>query len=714
MARVPVVDGPQVRTQALPGARVQIATPDDAFGAAQARELGQLSQGLGQVASAFERAQQEANQSRVDDALNQLREAELDLTYSEQNGYTRLKGVQALQRPDNKPLSDEYYERLHARTNELAQNLGNEAQRQMFQQRAGERLTQFRGNLMNYEGQENTNYQLSVAGGTIATASREMAAFYNDPARIDQSVSSIRAAAAKDGRLRGLSAVQIEDRTTKLVSAAHLGAIEQALATNNPLYAEQYLRTYKTQMDPADLLKARAQVDELASVYIGNAKANQTFTVYTQADNPTDMDRVTAITMQTESGGQRFGADGQLLTSSAGAKGEMQVMDGTNLDPGYGVRPAADDSPDERARVGRDYLHAMVREYDGNLAHAWAAYNAGPGAVNKALKEAADEGNPAGWLDKLPTETQNYVARNLQAYAKGEGRPATPSLEELHARLDADPDLRTRPKALQKAREELNRRHALYVKGQAETRSNAFAEGMRHIENGGRYDTIPREIRDKVDPSKWDDLRKYEETVRGNGRQQSDLATYQLLASDPERVRSMSESEFYAQRQYLSESDFKKFSDMRGRTPTGEKAPGTLDQAMVNNVVDSRLQSMGLDPKAKSGAALARVGAIRKTINDEVLLRQQAEGRAFNDAEITKVVDELFLKTRSFKNEGWLSRFMGNADEVRKATLFGATVGDIPKELRTAIEADFRAQGIDEPTDQQMLEAFFMGDLRQQ
>lgn len=714
MARVPVVDGPQVRTQALPGARVQIATPDDAFGAVQARELGQLSQGLGQVASAFERAQQEANQSRVDDALNQLREAELDLTYSEQNGYTRLKGVQALQRPDNKPLSDEYYERLNARTGELAQGLGNEAQRQLFQQRAGERLAQFRGNLMNYEGQENTNYQLSVAGGTITTASREMAAFYNDPARIDQSVMSIRAAATKDGRLRGLSAVQIEDRAIKLVSAAHLGAIEQALATNNPLYAEQYLRTYKAQMDPADLLKARANVDELASVYIGNAKANQTFTAYTQADNPTDMDRVTAITMQTESGGQRFGADGQLLTSSAGAKGEMQVMDGTNLDPGYGVRPATDDSPDERARVGRDYLRAMVREYDGNLAHAWAAYNAGPGAVNQALKAAADEGNPAGWLDKLPTETQNYVAKNLQAYAKGEGRPAAPSLEELHARLDADPDLRTRPKALQKAREELNRRHALYVKGQAEARSDAFAEGMRHIENGGRYDTIPREIRDQVDPSKWDDLRKYEETVRGNGRQQSDLATYQLLASDPERVRSMSESEFYAQRQYLSESDFKKFSDMRGRNPTGEKAPGTLDQAMVNNVVDSRLQSMGLDPKAKGGAALARVGAIRKTINDEVLLRQQAEGRAFNDAEITKVVDELFLKTRSFKNEGWLSRFMGNADEVRKATLFGATVGDIPKELRTAIEADFRAQGIDEPTDQQMLEAFFMGDLRQQ
>ena len=33
----------------------------------------------------------------------------------------------------------------------------------------------------------------------------------------------------------------------------------------------------------------------------------------------------------------------------------MQVLDGTNLNPGFGVKPAADNSPDERARVGRAY-----------------------------------------------------------------------------------------------------------------------------------------------------------------------------------------------------------------------------------------------------------------------------------------------------------------------------------------------------------------------
>ena len=76
------------------------------------------------------------------------------------------------------------------------------------------------------------------------------------------------------------------------------------------------------------------------------------------------------------------------------------------------------------------------------------------------------------------------------------------------------------------------------------------------------------------------------------------------------------------------------------------------------------------------------------------------------------MVDDLFLKTRAFRDRTWLEAFTGKAGEVRKATLFGATVGDIPKEQRTALEADFKAQGIDEPTDQQVLEAFYMGEIR--
>jgi hypothetical protein len=123
------------------------------------------------------------------------------------------------------------------------------------------------------------------------------------------------------------------------------------------------------------------------------------------------------VVQQMESGGQRFGKDGQLLTSPKGAKGEMQVMDATNLDPGFGVRPAADNSPAERARVGRDYLDAMLKRYGGDEAQAMAAYNAGPGALDKALAKAKKQGGD--WLRFLPEETQAYVAKGTAALRDG-------------------------------------------------------------------------------------------------------------------------------------------------------------------------------------------------------------------------------------------------------------------------------------------------------
>jgi hypothetical protein len=105
-----------------------------------------------------------------------------------------------------------------------------------------------------------------------------------------------------------------------------------------------------------------------------------------------------------ESGGQRYGKDGKLLTSPKGAQGEMQVMPGTAKDPGFGVAPARDNSPEELARVGRDYLAAMQQRYGGDTDKALAAYNAGPGAVDAAVNEHGGQ-----WLKAMPKETQEYV-----------------------------------------------------------------------------------------------------------------------------------------------------------------------------------------------------------------------------------------------------------------------------------------------------------------
>jgi hypothetical protein len=115
------------------------------------------------------------------------------------------------------------------------------------------------------------------------------------------------------------------------------------------------------------------------------------------------IDRLFPAVIQAESRGKRFDAQGNVLTSSKGAQGAAQVMPKTSRDPGFGVRPARDNSHEENVRVGKEYLDAMLRKYK-DVDVALAAYNWGPGNVNKWLAAGGDR-------NKLPAETRAYIPR---------------------------------------------------------------------------------------------------------------------------------------------------------------------------------------------------------------------------------------------------------------------------------------------------------------
>ena len=96
-----------------------------------------------------------------------------------------------------------------------------------------------------------------------------------------------------------------------------------------------------------------------------------------------DFESLVEAVKHVESRGQRYAANArQLLTSHKGAEGEMQVLPKTQKSPGYGIEPAKAGDPEDIARVGREYLRAMLDKY-GNREHALAAYNWGPGNVDK-------------------------------------------------------------------------------------------------------------------------------------------------------------------------------------------------------------------------------------------------------------------------------------------------------------------------------------------
>ena len=112
--------------------------------------------------------------------------------------------------------------------------------------------------------------------------------------------------------------------------------------------------------------------------------------------------------------------------SSAGARGLMQLMQGTaqdvarSLGMDYSPSRLVED-PAYNALLGSTYLGKQLKRYDGSLVLAAAAYNAGPGNADKWIKAYGDPRSetvdPVVWVELIPfQETRKYVQRVLGNY----------------------------------------------------------------------------------------------------------------------------------------------------------------------------------------------------------------------------------------------------------------------------------------------------------
>ena len=120
-----------------------------------------------------------------------------------------------------------------------------------------------------------------------------------------------------------------------------------------------------------------------------------------------------------EKASRRYGVDSGLIravikaesnfnpraVSSAGAQGLMQLMPATAR--GLGVSDSFD--PEQNVMAGTRFLKDMLKRYDGNLDEALAAYNWGPGRVDKH------------GTSHLPRETRDYLVKVKGYYAQNVG-----------------------------------------------------------------------------------------------------------------------------------------------------------------------------------------------------------------------------------------------------------------------------------------------------
>ena len=110
-------------------------------------------------------------------------------------------------------------------------------------------------------------------------------------------------------------------------------------------------------------------------------------------------------------------------TSHAGAQGLMQLMPGTAREQAgkIGVvylSASLTADPQYNIQLGNSYFQRMYNNY-GSYPLAVAAYNAGPGNVNKWLRDNGDPRTGSiswiDWIERIPIfETRNYVQRVLE------------------------------------------------------------------------------------------------------------------------------------------------------------------------------------------------------------------------------------------------------------------------------------------------------------
>lgn len=111
-----------------------------------------------------------------------------------------------------------------------------------------------------------------------------------------------------------------------------------------------------------------------------------------------------------ESGGRA------MALSPKGARGLWQFMPDTARRYGLVVTPGLDERVDvvKSTRAAAHYLRDLYSQFgDWNL--AFAAYNAGEGAVQRAMKHGAHDFETLSHGRRLPMETRNYVPAVLSA-----------------------------------------------------------------------------------------------------------------------------------------------------------------------------------------------------------------------------------------------------------------------------------------------------------
>lgn len=706
MASVPLYpSGGTAAPAQLPGPSFSGGSPANfgAIGAQQGVELG------AQVENFAREQVMLQNQVRVNDAINQVRQRALDLTYDPQGGFLSQTGRNALDRASGQALPDEYGGKLEQAATQFGADLTPEQQR-VFQQQVSPLLTSFHGDVMRHTLQESRAYALSVQDSTIKLASDQAAQHWDDPDAINGTVDAqgnrvgglvqqAKAAVYASSKLTGMDA---QAAMLAAGSAVHRRVIDAALENGNPTYAQSYLQRFSGDMTADDILHVQGRVNSQAEASIAILATEKTRKEFESTSSPTDLDRLSTLVglvSNAESRSRDFTDTGAPVTSKAGAMYAMQVLQSTARNPGYGIKPADETGTpqqvaDEYNRVGRQKLSYLLQHF-GNVPAALAAYNVGEKVVEKAISDAQSTGEPAAtglWLQDpaIPKETRDYVTGIMSKYSAGAGAQPLPTKQQFVDAALAKIGPNPRPQTLQLTTQRAEQQFELMTQARTQQGNDAEKAAQQAlIANGGDYAALQREHPEllsavaSLDPGRYDNLLTFAKNL-SKGDRTDNMEAYAEAWGHPDEMAKMPEPMFTA----FIHGNFtdatgkelvKRLEDWReGKVDGGV---GAVNDAALKQSLNDRLTNLGLvweGPKASKDNKAA-YGTVAKYLRDGIFEAQRNLGRKMTPEEVGQFVDTQFQRTEPQKR--WFGLL---ADKSAPALTMGYS--DVPTNVRTAID----------------------------
>lgn len=268
MPRIPVYTQETVQVAPIPASRMSVPTPT-----APIPNAG-LQKGLADIAEYAQKAQDEADSMRAEEAFNALREAQNQIGYGDgkdEAGAFNVKGGNVFNRGDGAPAyKDEYMTKFDQRAQALLDGLGNNSQKQKFFQIASRARVEFDGALTRHEAQQGEVYRSNVYKGVLEVEREHIAQNFRDADSVSQSIERVKTNTKMFASNQGLSADQQEMAVKEAVSGMHMMVMSRMLqgdSTKNiaadPVGAKEY---YKQQVKLGNIAESSEGAQRMRSL----------------------------------------------------------------------------------------------------------------------------------------------------------------------------------------------------------------------------------------------------------------------------------------------------------------------------------------------------------------------------------------------------------------------------------------------------------------